>query len=189
MQAQYDSLQTNRLVLENISNNDVDFFYSQFGFANNFINKYLFDMEPLKSIEDAKQMVDWYISFEPKLQHCWIITLKENNKKIGTCGFHFWNIENSTCEIGYSLVQEYNGMGYMDESIKEVINYCTQKLGIKKISACIFVENGRSKHLVEKNGFIKKGEKVEVFRGNEYLHDIYVLEKNQQLLQLDSAIS
>ncbi len=181
MYIQYDTLDTDRLILENISGDDAAFYYSQFGSGNDFVNKYLFDMEPLSSVDDARQAIDWYTAFEPKLQHCWIIKLRESGREIGTCGLHYRNIENNSCEIGYSLDQEYTGMGYMDESIKEVIKYCTAKLGIVKISACIFVENDRSKNLIEKNGFIKNGSKVEVFRGTEYLHDIYVLERPEPI--------
>jgi len=44
------------------------------------------------------------------------------------------------------------------------------------MNACVYQKNIQSIKLVEHFGFKKTGEKNEIFRNQEYLHDIYTLE-------------
>ena len=83
---QFEELETKRLNLVNISNNDCNFIYEEF--SNDFINKHLFDAEPVKNKSEAQEIIDFYTVPEPRDRHRWILVLKENNNKIGTCGFH-----------------------------------------------------------------------------------------------------
>lgn len=43
-------------------------------------------------MEQAQKWIDFYLESEPRNQHRWIMVLKENSEKIGTCGFHFKRI-------------------------------------------------------------------------------------------------
>ena len=73
------------------------------------------------------------------------------------------------------MKKEYWGNGYMEEALKHIIEFAYNKMRIKKINACIYVDNSKSIKLVEKLGFKLNGSKNELFRGKEYLHHVYTL--------------
>lgn len=171
----YD-LESKRLALKNIGYDDADFFFKQF--SDDEVNRYLYDAEPCSSIDEAKKWITFYLKEEPRNHHRWIIILKESNEKIGTCGFHCWNRESGEVEMGYDLQPAHWRKGYSHEALSEIIRFALEEMKVNKIYAHISVDNTASIRTAEKLGFVKTGRQYhEVFRGREYLHDIYCLEK------------
>lgn len=166
-------LDTTRLLLKNIDRIDRSFIFNQF--SDQVISQYLFDAEPMRDMGEADQLIDFYMKPEPRSQHRWIIIQKSDGDKIGTCGFHCWNKETGSVEIGYDLDRNYWGNGYMVEALTRIIEFAKCEMGVKVISACIYTENQKSIHLVEKLGFVLSGSKFEEFRNEKYLHGIYSL--------------
>jgi ribosomal-protein-alanine N-acetyltransferase len=170
----FKELETQRLILKNISMEDRDFIYRQF--SNDFINRYLFDAEPLIDIQGADEIIDFYLQLEPRLQHQWILVTKEG-EKIGTCGFHCWDTAEGICDMGYDLNPDYCGKGYMIETINAILKFAKNEMKLRKVKACIYPENEKSIKLAKKAGFKYHGDtEIVVFREKEYLHEIYVLE-------------
>lgn len=167
------NIETDRLLLKNIDCDDRDFIFRQFSDEN--INKYLFDAEPLKDISEADEIIEFYLKPEPRLQHRWIIIRKSDSVKLGTCGYHCLNLEDSSVEIGYDLKKEFWANGYMYEALQKIIEFARNTMSVKTINACIYIENSKSIKLVEKLGFELSGSKYERFRDKEYLHRIYSL--------------
>ena len=169
----FTNLETERLILKNIGNDDKSFIFSQFSDDN--VNRYLFDAEPLTDITGAEEIISLFIEPEPRNQHRWIIINKKDNVKMGTCGFHKWDKNESKVDIGYDLKMEFWRNGYMQEALNEIIKFGKNKMKLKEINACIFIDNINSIKLIEKFGFILNGKYNEIFRGKEYLHNIYTL--------------
>lgn len=170
----FKDLKTERLILKNISIADRDFIFDQF--SNESVNQYLFDAEPLLNIKEADEIIDFYLQPEPRAQHRWILMTKDGTK-IGTCGFHCWNQSEGTCDIGYDLNPDYEGNGYMSEAISSILRFAKIEMKLKRVKACIYVENEKSIKLVEKLGFNDQGEIVfEVFRKKRYEHKIFKID-------------
>jgi ribosomal-protein-alanine N-acetyltransferase len=174
----FENLETERLILQNIGNDDRDFVFSMF--SSDIVNKYLFDAEPLTDISGADEIINFYLEPEPRNQHRWIIINKINKIKMGTCGFHCWDKNSGNVDIGYDLKEEFWGNGYMQEAINEIIKFAVNKMDIIYINACIFIDNQKSINLVHKLNFIKNGSKNEIFRGKGYLHNIYTLQVDKR---------
>lgn len=172
----FNSIETERLLLKNISIDDRIFIFSQF--SDEVVNRYLFDAEPLTEIEGADEIINFYIQPEPRMQHRWIIIRKSDGMKMGTCGFHCLNQKDGKVDVGYDLKENFWGNGYMHEALKEIIQFAKDKMNIKEISACIYIDNQRSIHLVENLGFSLSDTYHENFRGKKYLHNIYSLSIN-----------
>ena len=170
----YKNLDTKRLFLKNISEEDRDFIYRHF--SNDSVNAFLFDTEPLKNMEQADEIIRFYTVPEPVFWHRWIIIRKEDGEKIGTCGFHRLNKEKSTVEIGYDISSDFWGKGYATEAVGRLIEFLKEVLKVRKINACIYIQNDRSINVVKHFGFKPTGEKDEIFRGKKYLHTIYTFE-------------
>ena len=171
----FKELETDRLFLKNISSQDRDFVLAQF--SNDEVNKYLFDAEPTTDIQSADEIIDFYNQPEPRGHHRWVIIRKDDSVKLGTCGFHCWDRQADCCDIGYDLFPDFWGKGYMSEAMQAILDFAKSNMGIKKINACIYIENDKSIKLVEKYGFVYHGQmKDEVFRGKAYSHKIFSLE-------------
>jgi ribosomal-protein-alanine N-acetyltransferase len=175
----FRNLETERLFLKNIGCEDRDFIFKHF--SDNEVNKYLFDAEPVTDISEADEIISVYLKPEPRNQHRWIIIDKINNIKMGTCGLHKWNKNKAEMDIGYDLGLEFCKKGYMQEALIEVLTFSKNEMGINYINACIFVENIDSIKLIQKLDFKINGTYNEIFRGKEYLHNIYTLHMNNNI--------
>jgi len=169
----FTDLETERLLLKNISLEDREFILSQF--SNDTINRYLYDAEPMTRLDDAAELIQFYMQPEPRLQHRWIIVSKSGKEKMGTCGFHCWNQKERSVEVGYDLCEAFWGKGYMTEAMKEIISFARNRMCVREIRACIYVDNSRSITLAERLGFMFTGTCHQAFRDNDYLHNNYSL--------------
>lgn len=169
----FANLETNRLILKCIDHSDRDFILEEF--QNDFINRYLYDEEPMTHISQADELIGFYSMSEPRKQNRWVLVDKTTNTKLGTCGFHAWNPDHKEVEIGFELMEQYNGRGYMLEAVEAIIDFARHQMKVERIKAIVYVENQGCKKLLQRLGFIKAGEEETEFRGQMYLHDVYVL--------------
>jgi [ribosomal protein S5]-alanine N-acetyltransferase len=148
-------IETNRLVLRQVTKDDAE-----------DILKYLSDknvmehygMEPFKSLDDALDEIYWYQSiFEKKTGIRWGITLKGQERVIGSCGFLNIVPQHYRSEIGFELSKDFWGQGIASEAVEVVIKYGFEQLNLQRIQALIEPPNISSQKLVERMGFIKEG--------------------------------
>lgn len=88
------------------------------------------------------------------------LVLKENNKVIGSFGFHHSWAEKDprfehlkSVEIGYVLSRDYWGKGLMPEAIQRVIPYLFEDIKLDAITVGHFTHNNQSRRVIEKCGF------------------------------------
>ncbi len=151
----FPELETNRLVLRNITKDDA-----------NSILKYLSDeevmkyygLEPFQTIEDAWSEISWYQSIKANQTGIrWGITLKEQGKVIGSCGFHNIVSQHFRTEIGFELSKEYWGQGIAAEAVDAIIRHGFEQMEFQRIEALIELPNIPSQKLVEKKAFKREG--------------------------------
>ena len=150
----FTDLETDRLVLRNIAPEDAGFFFKVFSQPD--VTRYLLDHEPFRSPEDAEMWIEWYLNAVPD-HNRWIITNKETGERMGTCGFHMWDRRNNSVEIGYDLLPEYRGHGYMNEALRSALDFAFRTMDVNRICATIHPDNSRSIRLAENLGFRKEG--------------------------------
>ena len=143
-------LLTERLKLRRLEETDIEEIFLLRSDA--YINKYL-ARQPSKTSKDALVFIKKII--ENDNLYYWAITQKNNGKLIGTiCLFNFDN-ETKKCEIGYELLTEYQGQGFMLEAMKKVINYSSQVLQSKIIEAFTHKDNQASTRILKRFSFLK----------------------------------
>lgn len=91
------------------------------------------------------------------------LVYKDNGKVIGSLGLEELTPDpigegQYGREIGYVLSKDYWGMGLMTEAVKAVIRYCFDVLGYDYLTCGHFVQNDRSRRVIEKCGFRFFGE-------------------------------
>jgi len=168
------NIETERLLLDCISHSDRQFIFEEF--QNDFINQYLYDAEPMTDIAQADDLIEFYTMPEPRNQNRWVLIHKLDHVKMGTCGFHLWDRKKNQVEIGFELMPQYTGKGYMAEAVKAIIEFARSKMEINKIIAIVFIDNINCKKLLGKFRFKMVGKEECMFRGSMYIHDIYELE-------------
>lgn len=168
------NIETPRLLLKCVEQSDREFIFEEF--QNEFVNKYLYDEEPMTDMEQADNLIEFFCLNEPRNQNRWVLINKAENIKMGTCGFHFWDREKNKVEIGFELMKPYNGKGYMTEAVEATIEFARINMKVNKIIAVVSIDNRQCKRLLEKFGFIIVNQEECMFRGSIYLHDIYELE-------------
>ncbi|MBN2533716.1 MAG: GNAT family N-acetyltransferase [Spirochaetales bacterium] len=176
----FKELETNRLFLRRFKKEDINFIYTHF--SNKDVSKYLYDSEPPGNIDEANCILEWCMDFNSERHIRWCILLKKGLKPIGTCGFHNYDIQNNSAEIGYDLSNIYWNKGYMSEALKKMLLYGFDDLCLNRIYACVYVENIRSNKLLEKSGFTLEGiiRDKHLFRGKYYDHNLFSLLKRER---------
>lgn len=109
-----------------------------------------------ESIDKSEEILNLFIEGKSTFA----LQYKENNKVIGSLGLHgSWACEDENYahlklkEIGYVLSKDYWGQGLMTEAVKAVIDYCFKELGFEALAICHYLENEKSKRVIEKCGF------------------------------------
>ena len=104
----------------------------------------------------------------------WGVCLKNSDKIIGFMGFYRVQPDNFRAEIGYMILPDYDGKGYVSEAVKAMLNYAFNIVGFHSIEAVIDPENGASEKVLLKNGFRKEAHFVEnFFWNNEFISSVH----------------
>jgi|LGVE01.1.fsa_nt_gb ribosomal-protein-alanine N-acetyltransferase len=82
-------------------------------------------------------------------------------------------------EVGYRIGKKHQGKGYASQSVKLVIDYAFDKLGLNQVSAGTATTNIASKRVLEKNGFTMTSVEKNVMKiNNEWVDGSLFLLKN-----------
>ncbi|MGC4039344.1 MAG: GNAT family N-acetyltransferase [Flavobacterium sp.] len=155
----FQNLETERLLLRRIDNNDVDEVLALRG--NPETMKYI--PRPLaKTKEDALghiAMIEEKIINNTGIN--WGITIKGNPRIIGIIGHYRIQPENHRAEIGYMSLPETYGKGYITEAIHAVLGYGFEQMDLHSIEAVIDPANSASERVLQKCGFVKEAHILE----------------------------
>jgi len=145
-------IHTDRLLLREFEKSDVDdvFEYSQ----NPNVGPRA-GWAPHKTKRESKYAVKSFIE-----SRCtWAIVYRGTNKVIGTIGLHPDDKRHNRRArmMGYSISEEYWGMGLATEAAKAVLRHAFEVWKLDLVSIHHFPENEKSKRVIEKCGFTYEG--------------------------------
>ncbi len=146
-------LETERLVLRQLSEDDLDFIFEIF--SREDTDRYTAD-DTVRTMDGARELYEKYIRPKPHLFRLGIF-LKETGKPIGTIGLYGIKMEDFRAVMGFDLLREQWGRGYMTEAGKALINYAFGKLKLNRIQASADADNQRSIATIERMGFRREG--------------------------------
>lgn len=154
-------LETSRLIIRLIDDNDLDVLYKLN--SDPVVMKYVGDGTPdnMEGVKAGLERIKQYYQKHPGFG-IWAIIDKKHNKFTGLCMLKYWD-DTPEVEVGYRLLQEHWGKGYAYESAEASVKYGRDKLGLKRIIATAHAENIPSIKILEKLGL--KFERVETFEG------------------------
>lgn len=147
--------ETNRLVISEAKNADADFFYALLN-SSSWL-KHIGD-RGIKNKEDAVGYIEGSLmkSYRENGFGLYKVSLKETNTPIGVCGFLKRDYLDAP-DIGFAMLPEFEGYGYMLEATSAVMQFGKNTLGFTKILAVTTEGNGRSKKLLTKLNLMEVG--------------------------------
>jgi ribosomal-protein-alanine N-acetyltransferase len=163
----FPSIKTERLVLRELQEKDAEAILQMRDHVrfNEFIPR-----PALNGREEARSLVARVKnSFSEKKGIAWAGQLRGKGEIIGTCGFNMIDHDNMRAEIGGELAMEYWGKGIAQESVKAIIGFGFDKLGLHTIEAKVSPDNRGAVLILESLGFEKEAHyKGRVYHRGEF---------------------
>jgi [ribosomal protein S5]-alanine N-acetyltransferase len=155
----FQNLESERLLLRRVATTDVNEIMELRG------NPETMKFIPRPLVTNKEQALEHINMIEAKIIENeginWAITIKGNPKLVGVIGHYRIQPENHRCEIGYMILPQYNGKGYVTEAIKVVLEYGFEVLNMHSIEAVIDPDNIASERVLQKNNFVKEAHILE----------------------------
>ena len=161
-------LETERLILRQVSPDDSSGLFRCY--SDPEVMKFM--GSPLDCEDAITGILDDYADgFTGGYSLIWSIALKDTGDFAGTAGFEQFSFLDGKADIGFTLLKEYQGTGFMSEALKSILNFGFQELNLNRIQTTVVPENASSVKLLEKLGFKMEGQmESSVFFNNNY-HD------------------
>ncbi|MCK5732131.1 MAG: GNAT family N-acetyltransferase [Tenericutes bacterium] len=174
------TLDTERLILRAFKMTDIDDFFEYCKMETVGPNA---GWMPHTSKEISKSIIKKFL----EKGDVWAIYHRIDNKVIGSVGLHK-KVDSKTnetfYEIGYVLSTTYEGVGLMTETVKSVIKHAFIDLNLKEIKVCHFLENDKSRRVIEKCNFrYLKNIKYITQDFGEKVSRFYTLSREEYLLE------
>lgn len=171
-------LQTDRIVLRQITDEDLPNIFK--GLSHPDIIKHYgvsFD-----SLEATKEQMEWFANLEKtETGIWWAVCSKEDGKFLGAGGLNDLSKKDRKAEIGFWLLTENWGKGYMSEVMPLILDYSFNTRGLHRIEGFVESDNFNCKKAIEKLQFKLEGtmEDCEFKDGKFISVDIYAKFSNQ----------
>lgn len=158
MSKTFPILKTEHLLLRQFNPNDI---YNVFkGLSDPEIIKYY--GVSYSTLEDTKAQMQFFNDLEGNGTGIWwAICSPDNNIFYGACGLNGLDKDHKKAEIGYWLLKEHWGNGYISEAVPFIVKYGFEQLGLHRIEAIVETENSASKKLMDRLGFEHEGTLIE----------------------------
>ncbi|OUS68767.1 GNAT family N-acetyltransferase [Paenibacillus sp. MY03] len=146
-------------------------------FARDEVTEY-YDVESFTELEQAEKLIQfWHDRFHNQQAVRWGITLRSQDRVIGTCGFHNWTQKHCKAEVGYELSPEYWRQGIMAEALHAIMHFGYGRMALNRIAAIILPGNTGSRRLLEKMGFYEEGTLKEYYYKKASFRDAIIFSK------------
>lgn len=154
MPEQFPTLETERLVLTEITQSNLEDYFNIF--RDEKVTKY-YNINPLTKPEEAQKYIDWFRSrYKDNLGIRWGIRLKGKTNIIGTAGFNNFQ-RNHRASLGYDLHVDYWNRGYITEALHQVLGFGFNQLELNRIEAEVMPGNIASEKVLCKLKFKNEG--------------------------------
>lgn len=172
-------LETERLILRKVAQRDAD---AMFAYASNDeVTRYV----TWKTHQSREESSGYIATAEQRYEAGeiapWAIEFKENGNMIGTVDFVAWRPEHQWAELGYVLSPEYWGKGIITEAAGELMRLGFEEMGLVRVQARCFKENGASERVMQKLGMTYEGtlRKMMAFKGRHWDLKMYSILKEE----------
>lgn len=163
-------MQTKRLNIRAITSKDINSVYA--GLSDPRVTQYYAVSYP--TLEATKEQMQWFKDLELNKSGKWWAVCLVDDTFIGAGGFNNLD-QNNKAEIGFWLLPEYWGKGYMQEAMEAICNLGFEELDIHRIEGFVESYNSNCKKAMSKLPFQFEGtmRECELKDGKYISIDIY----------------
>lgn len=149
-----NKISTQRLRLRSIQDDDIQNIY--LGLSHPKVIKHY--GVSFSSLKETKEQMNCYRQLQENDTGKWFaMELIESNEFIGAAGLNNIKKEHSRGELGFWLLPEFWGSGYISEAVPKVLEYGFQTLSLHRIEAWVESDNEKSIKVLSKLGFQQEG--------------------------------
>jgi [ribosomal protein S5]-alanine N-acetyltransferase len=106
----------------------------------------------------ARRLKAWSAAWKARQAYVFLIRTIADHTLIGGASLtHVRTWPASSASLGYWLGADFEGEGYMRESVTALCNWAFAELGLWRIEAGTLAENNRSRNVLEATGFEEEG--------------------------------
>lgn len=110
------------------------------------------------TFEATQEQMDWYKDLEENKKGLWwAVCLAGNQTFLGAGGLNDWNHDHRKAEIGFWLLPQHWGKGYMSEAMPLICNYAFKEMNIHRIEGFVDHGNRNCKKALAKLKFVFEG--------------------------------
>jgi ribosomal-protein-alanine N-acetyltransferase len=163
-------LETERLALREWRPEDAEALYVMMGDAE--VMRYVDVGRPWESVGRVREWIEKLnVSYRTRGFSRWAVVEREAGLVVGSCGFVPlpWSGE---IDFGYMFRRDRWGRGYASEITPAVLRHGFERYGFGEVVASIDPKNDASRRVLEKIGFVYRGNEVQP--GEEEESEIYV---------------
>ncbi|HEX6185393.1 MAG TPA: GNAT family N-acetyltransferase [Pyrinomonadaceae bacterium] len=163
-------LETERLALREWRPEDAEALFVMMGDAE--VMRYVDIGKPWESVERVREWLGRVQqNYRTRGWGRWAVVERDGGLVVGSCGFVPlpWSGE---IDFGYMFRRDRWGRGYASEMTPAALRYGFERYGFPEVVASIAPENAPSRRVLEKLGFVYRGN--EVMQGEEEESEIYV---------------
>lgn len=170
----------NTLKLELITENHAQPIFDMVCANRTHLRPWLPFVDRMQTIEFAENFVKGTMQ-RNKDGNEYAFVIVENSIVIGRIGVYKIDSQNKIGEIGYWIIEGFQGKGIVAKSCMGIIDFCFSELQLNRIEIKCGTENFKSKTIPEKLNFTKEG----VIRQGELLYDRFIDLNLYSLLKSD----
>ena len=150
----FPELNSERTILRQVTDLDLENVFK--GLSDPEVIKYYgvsFD-----SLEATKEQMTWFADLEKNGTGIWwAVCRKEDGAFLGGGGLNEISREHKKAEIGFWLLREHWGKGYMTEVMPIILNHAFDQIGLHRIEGFVVNDNANCKNALRKLGFLYEG--------------------------------
>ena len=114
--------------------------------------------ETIRNITEAQEFIKVYSQLYPgNTAIRWAVVLRNNQRFVGSCGFHKIDHYHKRAEIGGELSKSYRNIGLATEGMYQLINFGFGSMGLHRLTAMVSPKNKKALALIEKSPFKREG--------------------------------
>jgi ribosomal-protein-alanine N-acetyltransferase len=151
---EFTPIDTPRLLLRKVEQSNAPFVLR--GLSNDTVTQFM--LIRYYTPEEVQVQMDYYAQQYARKTGCyWLMQLRDTAESVGVIGFHNVLPLHRKAEIGFWVVPEHQGKGYVTEAGKALLAYCFEQQNFNRIEATVETENTASIKAIEKLGLQHEG--------------------------------
>ena len=177
-------LVTDRIVLKRIEMSDAADIFQTIDSQRKYLGKWLPFVKFTNNVADTEQFVN-SIQDVPIEDREYVFVIRFDNHFAGIIGFKSTDRDNKKTEIGYWLSKHYQKKGIITLSLKRLIQFAWEEMGMNRIQIRCATGNIPSKRIPQRMGFRLEG----IERDGELLSgDVFTDLEVYSLLRRDDKV-